>query len=229
VAEILLSGVTISYRVEVRPRRRHPAIAVGAHREVMVLLPPGIDPQCAPALLQQKASWVLRQLGRPRPTPHRFCTGEHFSLCGRLLVLEVVIARGTPAVAKLEGDRLVVQVAHPEHVRSALVAWYQGQAREWIGARVLAFSPRVKSVPAALHIRDYRSRWGVCHQDGRVSYNWRIVQAPPFVIDYVVVHELTHLRHLHHQAAFWNALARILPDYDAARRWLREHSAELFW
>ncbi|MCL6563754.1 MAG: M48 family metallopeptidase [Firmicutes bacterium] len=229
MSQILLSGVTISYRVEVRPRRRHPAIAVGAQREVTVLLPPGMDPRCAPALLQQKASWVLRQLERPRPTPHQFCSGEHFSLRGLPLVLEVVITPGTPATAKAEGDRLIVQVPHPQNVRSALVAWYQGQAREWLAARVLAFSQRVKSVPAALQVRDYRSRWGVCHQDGRVSYNWRIVQAPPFVIDYVVVHELTHLRHLHHQAAFWKALARILPDYDAARRWLREHGAELFW
>lgn len=229
MSEILLSGVTISYRIEIRPRRRRPAIAVGTQRDVTVLLPLGMDPQCAPALLQQKAAWVLRQLERPRPMPHRFCSGEHFSLRGLPLVLEVVITPGIPATAKVEGERLSVQVPHPEHVRSALVAWYQEQAREWIPARVSAFLPRVQSVPTAVQVRDYRSRWGVCHQDGRVIYNWRVVQAPPFVIDYVVVHELTHLRHLHHQAAFWNALARILPDYQVARRWLGEHGAELFW
>ena len=73
----------------------------------------------------------------------------------------------------------------------------------------------------AVSVRNQRTRWGSCSPSGRISLNWRLVQLPPAVRDYVLLHELTHLRHLNHSARFWRELARLCPDHAAARQWLR--------
>jgi hypothetical protein len=80
---------------------------------------------------------------------------------------------------------------------------------------------------ARLAIRDQRTRWGSCSSRGTLSFNWRLVLAPPAVLDYVVVHELCHLRHPDHSTRFWGLVAERRPDYPAQRSWLRRHGAEL--
>lgn len=77
-------------------------------------------------------------------------------------------------------------------------------------------------------IRGQRTRWGSCSSRGTLSFNWRLMLAPPKVLDYVVVHELCHLTHMDHSTAFWNAVAEVMPDYKVYRNWLKEHGRELF-
>jgi hypothetical protein len=74
---------------------------------------------------------------------------------------------------------------------------------------------------AGVSIRSQRTRWGSCSPSGRISLNWRLIQVPPVVCDYVLLHELTHLHHLNHSARFWRELARLCPHHAEARRWLR--------
>ena len=77
-------------------------------------------------------------------------------------------------------------------------------------------------------IRGQHTRWGSCSSRGTLSFNWRLMLAPPRVLDYVVVHELCHLTHMDHSKAFWGAVERVMPDYKIHKNWLREHGAELF-
>jgi len=94
-------------------------------------------------------------------------------------------------------------------------------------ARVAELAPIVGVVPAAVTIRGQRARWGSASRTGRISLNWRLILAPPAVLDYVVIHELAHLRVPGHSRAFWAVVRRHAPDPEGARRWLREHHGEL--
>ncbi|HEX5078619.1 MAG TPA: M48 family metallopeptidase, partial [Geminicoccaceae bacterium] len=88
-------------------------------------------------------------------------------------------------------------------------------------AAVDRFGPRHGLVPRGLVIKAHRTLWGSCTAKGVINLNWRLILAPPAALDYVVVHELCHLRHRHHQPPFWRLVGQILPDYSWQRRWLR--------
>jgi hypothetical protein len=76
-------------------------------------------------------------------------------------------------------------------------------------------------------VRNQKSRWGSCSRRGTISLNWRLIQAPPFVCDYIILHELSHLKEMNHSARFWHEVERVCPDYKMAERWLKQHSVLL--
>lgn len=117
----------------------------------------------------------------------------------------------------------------PVAVREALTAWFYQQAVELLPQRGDFYAHIVGIGPERLKIAEYKSRWGYCREDGLIALNWRIVQAPLSVIDYVVVHELTHRRYPHHRQMFWQAVEVILPDYEVRKQWLKDHGVELGW
>jgi predicted metal-dependent hydrolase len=100
-------------------------------------------------------------------------------------------------------------------------------ARERVESVARVEARRLGLVYGRIRIADQRTRWGSCSGRGTLSFNWRLAVAPPEVLEYVVVHELCHLRHPNHSRAFWEAVEAARPGYDAERRWLREHGAEL--
>jgi predicted metal-dependent hydrolase len=108
-----------------------------------------------------------------------------------------------------------------------LEAWLRGSARAAVARRVALRARDLGVEPRRLAIRDQRSRWGSASRRGAVSFNWRLVLAPAWVLDYVVVHELAHLRDFSHSARFWSLVRGLVPEADAARGWLRAHDEEL--
>ena len=98
---------------------------------------------------------------------------------------------------------------------------------ERIRSRVNHYAPLMGVHPGRITIRDQKSRWGSCSSAGTLSFNYRLMMAPPRVLDYVVVHELCHLTHMNHSKDFWNMVERILPDYKESKNWLKEHGKEL--
>lgn len=105
--------------------------------------------------------------------------------------------------------------------------WYKKKAKEFILARVDHFAEQLDVHHGLISFRNQKSRWGSCSARGTLSFNWRLVMASPEVIDYVVVHELTHLVHHNHSRQFWATLGELMPDYKARRRWLDDHGREL--
>jgi predicted metal-dependent hydrolase len=106
-------------------------------------------------------------------------------------------------------------------VERALTGWLRREARAEAKALIDRYGPRHRLVPRGLVIKAHRTLWGSCTAADVINLNWRLILAPPEVLDYVVVHELCHLRHRHHQPPFWRLVAEILPDYGQQRRWLR--------
>jgi hypothetical protein len=128
-----------------------------------------------------------------------------------------------------DGDLLLVTVAPSERrpLPAILEAWLRVRAREAVEAAIARHAGPLGVTPAAVAVRDTRSRWGSASRQGRLMLAWRLVLAPPAVLETVVVHELAHLRVFGHGPAFWDLVATRVPDHAVHRRWLRTHAAEL--
>lgn len=111
--------------------------------------------------------------------------------------------------------------------RAALEKRYIEAAREYFPKRAACFLPLTGGSFNRITIRDQKTRWGSCSAKGTLSFNWRLMLAPPAVLDYVVVHELCHLTHMDHSKAFWALVESVCPDYRVHRKWLKEHGHEL--
>ena len=104
---------------------------------------------------------------------------------------------------------------------------YRKQARKIFEERVEYFHTLTGGEYTSITVRDQKSRWGSCSSKGTLSFNYRLVFAPPAILDYVVVHELCHLTHMNHSKDFWNMVEKVMPDYRIRNQWLKEHEAEL--
>ncbi len=111
--------------------------------------------------------------------------------------------------------------------RTALEKRYIEAARDYFPKRAAYFQALTGGEYYRITIRDQKTRWGSCSAKGTLSFNWRLMLAPPAVLDYVVVHELCHLTHMDHSAAFWQAVEAVCPDYRTHRKWLKDHGHEL--
>ena len=111
--------------------------------------------------------------------------------------------------------------------RNALTQRYIVAAKEYFPKRAAYFRQFTGGTYNRITIRDQKTRWGSCSAKGTLSFNWRLMLAPPAVLDYVVVHELCHLTHMNHSKAFWALVESVCPDYRTHRRWLKEHGQEL--
>jgi predicted metal-dependent hydrolase len=128
-----------------------------------------------------------------------------------------------------DGDELIVRVSAAERrgLNAILEAWLREKARVAIHREIERHAAAMSVEPAAVTIRDARTRWGSCSRARRLSFSWRLVLAPPEALETVVIHELAHLRVFGHGAGFWEIVASRRPDHRVWRRWLREHSIEL--
>lgn len=189
-------------------------------------------------LVRGKALWVkqhLQRAGRTEtPRAREFVSGETFRYLGRQYRLRVDARATTPDV-KLDRGWLVVPAPpshdQPRHVRAALIRWYRHHAEQRLPERNAAWAKRFGVPAPTVLVRDQQRRWGSCNRAGEVRLNWRIVQAPYTLIDYVIAHELAHLvrRDDTHSPAFWALLGRRMPDYDARRDALRALGPALGW
>ena len=176
----------------------------------------------------QRAAVAALRLGEPRDGAVLPFRGEPH----RLRVAAAPPGRRRSAVTRegdAAGDELVLWLAPgdrrpPERI---LEAWLRGRARAAVEREIDRHAAALGVRPARLTLRDPRSRWGSASRSGRLSFSWRLVLAPPEVLETVVVHELSHLRVFGHGTAFWELVASRRPDHRAWRRWLREHGPEL--
>ncbi|HET9458299.1 MAG TPA: SprT family zinc-dependent metalloprotease [Candidatus Limnocylindrales bacterium] len=139
------------------------------------------------------------------------------------------VAPASPVDQAVDRPELVVTLASGDRrpLRSVLEAWLRDRARRDIEAAVVRHAGPLGVAPAAVTIRDQRSRWGSASRQRRLSFSWRLVLGPPEALETVVIHELAHLRVFGHGPAFWAVVASRRPDHAAWRRWLRRHSHEL--
>ena len=222
----------IEYRVTRSSRRvKTVSIRLEPGEGVIVSAPMRACSEQIQEIVRTRAGWILRRAAAaPPPLEKRaFLSGESLPYLGRQLRLSVTQTKARRVSLRLERSILFIETPAAltdEEQRTAiervLTRWYRERASECLQERVQHWIPPAGSAPRAVLIRDQRRRWGSCSADGTLRFNWRLVMAEPELIDYVVVHELAHLRVKNHSAAFWAGVARLMPDYRLRRVRLRE-------
>jgi predicted metal-dependent hydrolase len=208
----------------IRSRRRTIALEVTPDAILIVRAPHRVSKTTIEEMIQQKSAWILRKLDemkqRPASPSYEYAEGEMFLFLGRAYPLRIV-ENGNMKIER--SDRLYVSSELKPDIRNRIKRWYIEEARKEIPARCMWFSMKTGHVPASIRISDARQRWGSCTHKGGLNFSWRLIQAPPDIVDYVVVHELVHISQPDHSRKFWKKVEEILPDYDRRRKWLREN------
>ncbi|GAB3369015.1 M48 family metallopeptidase [Spongiibacter taiwanensis] len=219
----------------IRTERRKTADIRVEDGAVSVVVPGDLPVERIDSLLKEKRKWIKEKIALHRqaqPTSEKqFVSGEAFPYLGRNYRLKV--EKGPFQPVRLINGRLVATVPEgkeqPHMIRNALVRWYKRQAEVKIVEKVERYSAAVGVEPAGVGIKSFKSRWGSCTAKGRLEFNWRIMMAPNRCVDYVVVHELCHLKRHDHSAEFWEEVGRILPSYEKSKEWLRDNGIHLLF
>jgi len=179
----------------------------------------------ARAFVDSQQAWIAGQRGRraARVTA-RWAVGAEVLVDG---VAHRLVADADGQVT-LAGAVVAPAAADERVLKAAVQAWLRARAVATLPDELLALAARHDIAVTRVSIRNQASRWGSCSRRGTISLNWRLVQTPPFVRDYVLLHELMHRRELNHSARFWRHVAAVCPQYVDARRWLRVDGAQLF-
>lgn len=218
-------------RLEVRRSGRRRTLGLTVERDGRLILsaPPGVAEARLLRFVREKSFWIYQKLAAkealaPARRARRFVTGEGIPYLGRSYRLQLVAEMDAPV--KLEGGRLKLRRDQANRERAVLIAWYVAHAQPWLAARAARHASRIRVEPSVVTVQDLGFRWGSCGKGGRLNFHWQAILLPPRIIDYIVVHELVHLRLPRHTPAFWRAVERAMPDWAERRRWLAEHGRE---
>jgi predicted metal-dependent hydrolase len=229
--QIILAHRSIPYTLTISDRARYPRLIIAPGVGLRVVTPAGYDRRRLLAFISARQSWILKHLDRMAALPATPDASAHLPSMLTVLGTAYPLAVGIAPVARVQvvpdGTTLAVLAPDMATARAALEGWARGVARGAIAACVEERARVMAVTYGRIAIRDQRTRWGSCSGAGNLNFNWRLVLAPPAVLDYVVVHELAHRIELNHGSRFWRIVARYCPAYLAQRAWLREHGAEL--
>ncbi len=237
-SEVRWGRTEIPYLIRRSDRRATVGIAIEPSGAVVLTAPQATPIPRLDRLVREKARWIVERVRQrdtlPAVQPRELVSGEGFRYLGRQYRLRVHVGAPVRPIA-LRGAWLELPVPadlrraeSQSYARAALVDWFTARARERLPSRAASWAERLGVSYREVVVTNQTKRWGSCSNEV-VRLNWRIVQAPPRLVDYVVAHEIAHLRHANHGAAFWSTLGRMLPDYEERRARLRDMGSELVW
>ena len=189
---------------------------------VTVAVPVDTPQEQLEATVRRRAAWIIRHDGAASnaPPPRRFVSGESLPYLGRSVCLTVRPTDGDGVAVRFHHWRFDVNVPcnlrgeeRLTKVRAAFEAWYRERAAMKLPPRVERIASHLGVQPKEVLIRNQRRRWASCAPDGTLRFNWRAIMVPPALLDYVVAHELAHLRVRSHTSEYWSVVAQAIPDY----------------
>ena len=212
------TDLVVTPRVSARARRM--TLRVGrTDGRVSLVLPVGLPPEEAEGFVAAHAGWIARQV-EAAPAPRRVALGGTLPLRGR----EVPVVAGAGRAARWTGTEIA---APPDRPGPRVAALCKALARTHLMEAVDRHAAALGRPFGRVTLRDTRSRWGSCTGRGDLMFSWRLILAPPEVLDYVAAHEVAHLAHMDHSNRFWACVGGLMPDYAPRRAWLRREGAAL--
>jgi predicted metal-dependent hydrolase len=224
-AEIeLLDGRRVPLKLSVNPRARRVSVRICAvRREAIATAPSERHLSSALKFAAERAHWIAEELAR-LPEHRPFKPGVLIPIRGEPHLLAISRERGQP---RLSQGLLTVPTPDPDLFAGRVRRFLMSQARKALGDRAAVHAQRLGVRINRLQVKDTRSRWGSCSLEGSLSFSWRIIFAPSFVLDYLAAHEVAHLRQMNHSRRFWALVAKCTPHWRSGRDWLHEHGMEL--
>lgn len=245
-------GIMINFQV-LRSRRKTLALQV-KQGHVFVRAPYHVDEQLINSFVQKKDAWLRAKITEQNKTVDFCCNftqGSKLFLFGELVTLNIIFdSKGektgeksnTYLIELMNGDQELtivlparIQQKMLNEIQLAVVVkkhiehFFKQQAQKLILPKVEHYSTLTQLIPTSIKIRQYRARWGSCNNRGELSFNYLLMMLPKHVIDYVVVHEVCHLRYLNHSTTFWQLVAKYFPDYIDAKKWIKANQSALLW
>jgi predicted metal-dependent hydrolase len=236
--EAVRSSVVLpEFSIRWSTRARRSRLTITDAGEAVVVLPMRAAEADAAELVRRHRRWIANH--QHRMHAQRFAlearpplgAGREIFFQGemhRVVSIAAIDGRTRPIVREVDG-RIVVTSApfEPKSTAEILDAWLRDRARGAIEERIAVRGREMGLAPKRITIRDQKTRWGSASKRGTLSFNWRLIMCPPSVLDYLVVHELAHLKVNGHPRSFWRLVDRHVPDARGARRWLRDHHDEI--
>jgi predicted metal-dependent hydrolase len=221
----------LDYQIVRSAKRKTLTISVERDRNIIVHAPEGTSEEEVRRVVGAKRQWILTKLSHPQkyrdrlhPPGKEVVNGESAPYLGKDYRIEVTETRS----GEIEFSTLfLVPSAHQAKRREVLRDWYIARAKEKILSRAERHARELGVDFAAAKIVANRYRWGSCTVNNNVTFNWRLIKAPMFVIDYVIVHELAHLMDASHTSQFWSIVRANTPAMEKAKAWLKEHGQVL--
>lgn len=225
----------IEYQLLPGSDRQTTDIVIERNGMVTVRPPLKMTPEQVDETVLSKRMWIYRNLAEWRDlnsarVTREWVSGESFLYLGCSYRLQLV--QEQDEVLKLKDGRFcllrsIVDAGGKEAARQVFEAFYKRKGQQRIEKRVAFFAGKVGVTAGSIQIKDLGYRWASCLKNGDLHFHWKCLMAPLTTIDYIVVHELCHLRHRDHSEAFWNEVDKVLPDYHDRKEWLRVRGAEL--
>jgi predicted metal-dependent hydrolase len=222
--QIEIDGQTIPVRLRWNKQARRLILRLDPKSDgVVITLPHGVDEQDGLKMALKNKVWIANQLSKTSPAS-AFEDGETILLRGHdVLLKHLPDARGT---VWQEGDTIMV-AGKPEFLHRRLTDWLKKQAKDDITPQAHDMAAILGKKVKRISVRDTVSRWGSCSSTGKLSFNWRLIFAPPEVLEYVVAHEVSHLVHMNHSKAFWETVDQFDVNINRSRAWLRKNGSLL--
>lgn len=224
---IVLDDVPVTIAVRIHARARSYRLSLPHSGGAVLTLPPNGQWREAEAFLEKHRNWLAARLGR-NPAPPLLGDGGSIPLRG---VEHRIVAtghiRGRVEVSAEESEPMLLVPGEAAHQARRILDWLKAEAQADLSLRTAFHAERLGVSVKAIRMRSQTSRWGSCSSSGNINYNWRLVLAPPFVLDYVAAHEVAHLVEMNHSPAFWATVKRTLPEMEKGRAWLKAHGRRL--
>ncbi|HEX4247101.1 MAG TPA: SprT family zinc-dependent metalloprotease [Pseudonocardia sp.] len=227
--ELLIDGHVVVVQIRKSRRARTMRLTVGPGRPPEVVVPSRVRQRAVDEFISAKQRWLgdkLAELRAAADRPRELFLDRPGTIWLAGAPVQVSHDPAGRAVAALRAGRLAVG-GTAEAASAAIERWYRREARRVLLAVAELEAGRLGVRFDAVGVRDPRTRWGSCSHNGRLSFSWRLLMAPEYVLDYVVVHELCHLREFNHSRSFWQLVETARPEWREARDWLRRHGHEL--
>lgn len=216
--ELNINGVVIPYTLVKSSRRRTVSIQIGAGGKMTVRCPYYMGKWVVDGFLFEKQDWIYKHYIE---AVRKAAVAGGYRNSG--FYVDGSDGTGFDAGNGIDDSHSPIQANEDP----ALVNKHKKYARKIFEARVAYFQQFTGGNYTSITIRDQKTRWGSCSGRGTLSFNWRLILAPPEILDYVVVHELCHLTHMNHSKKFWELVGSVIPDYKAKRKWLKENGHTL--
>ena len=222
-----VDGRRLPVKLVVNPRARRVSVRIDpTRREAIATAPTKRHLKHAAAFAAERAGWIAHELAR-LPQGVQLTPGATVPLRGMDHRLAYEHGRAAPRIEAGVSPLLITPAPDPALFESRLMRFLKDQARADLMARVSVHAETLGVRPTRLQVKELRSRWGSCSIDGVLSFSWRLILAPPYVLDYLAAHETAHLKEMNHSRRFWAHVRRCMPEFEEGRAWLHAHGPAL--